>query len=232
MLRVAIHSSTLRERSPLNQVAILDIAYHNREMLPNYLVAMTVSGAGALQPGIVEKYPRWSGSLWDLVARALATLLYPQAAVPPTHSPDRRCAYTTVACATLEKSSLTERGVHLGSLEIAQAGKQRGVYRVTMDEDILGERGADFAYGCKRMSLPDLVMRSICHVLFDQDVAGARPKLVVPETLLIDGEERFDIQSLAEPARTGFMRFMHQHFPARADDQLARAKDYIEFLKV
>lgn len=232
MLRVNIHASTLRERSPLNQVAILDIAYHNRELLPDYVVAMTVSGAGALQPGIVAKYPRWSGSLWDLTARALATALYPQTEVPPTHKPDRRCAYTTVACATIEKSSLTERGIHLGSLEIVQAGKQRGVYSAVMDEDILGQRQAEFAYGCKRMSLPDLVMRSLCHALFAQDVAGPRPKLVVPERLPVDGEERFDIQGLTEPARTGFMRFMHQHFPARAQEQFALVKDYVEFLKV
>lgn len=92
MLKVYIHSGTLGTRSLGNQLAIVDIAYAKRHYLADYAVAMTMKGAGEVKPDMVTNYPRWSGSVWDLVARALTRILYRGDTCPPTKYVDRRCA--------------------------------------------------------------------------------------------------------------------------------------------
>lgn len=98
--------------------------------------------------------------------------------------------------------------------KIAQIEGQRGIYRAVFSEDILGERAAEFAYGSKRMDYADFVMRAICRALFRQDTLGPRRKLVLPQTIKVDGVDCFDVQGLAEPARTGFMRYLARKYPA------------------
>src|ERR1043165_7803340 len=75
MLRMTIHAGLLAERTDANQLAVLDIAYQKRAPLADYVVALTLRKQGELEPACVANYPRWSGSLWDLTARALTRVL-------------------------------------------------------------------------------------------------------------------------------------------------------------
>ena len=40
----------------------------------------------------------------------------------------------------------------------------------------------------------------------------------------------FDVQGLAEPARTGFARYLARKYPTQAPAALVRADDYVAFL--
>jgi len=229
MLRVSLHTGTLAERSLHNQLLSMDIAYREVAPLATYMVALSARQSGE-QVAILENYPRWSASLWDLIARCLARVLYTDQAIPPSIKPDRRCAYATRICAVIEGVGLTFRGKDLGTAEIVQKHGCRGIYQVVFTEDILGERTAEFAYGSKRMDYADFLMRAICWALFQQDTLGPRPKLILPQTAVIDREERFDVEGLTEPARTGFSRFLARKYPTSAALGLARAEDYVAFL--
>jgi hypothetical protein len=230
MLKVALHAGVLKTRAHSNELGVLDIAYRKQEALAEYLVALSLRQAGELEPAIVSSYPRWSASVWDLVARALTRVLYKDDQAPSAGTPDKRCAYATRICASIELQTAADRGRELGSVEIAQRGKQRGLYTAAFTEDILGERTVDFEYGQKALNPADLLLRAICWALYGADVLGPRPKLILPPTMAVAGVDRFHIEALAEPAKTGFVRHLALRFPTAQPEALPKAEDYVSFL--
>lgn len=229
MLRVVIHTGTLAERKLENRLAVVDIAYKKKEALADYLVALTLARAGEMAPGQVSKHPRWSASLWDLVARALTRVLYFADQAPPSNKPDKRCAYATRMCAVIERLTLEDRGKELGTAQLLQPGP-RGVYLAEFTEDILGPRRAEFAYGCKALNPIDLLLRAICWALYGGDVLGRKPALILPPTLKIDGVERFHVEALDEPARTGFRRYQADRNLKGDVDVMPPVSEYVNFL--
>ena len=230
MLRVSIHAGLLRDRCPQNQLAALDIAYQKRAALADYLVSLQVSGRGELEPAIVSSYPRWAASVWDLAARAITAVLYRSDEPPPVPRVDKRCAYATKMCAVVQRVTVEDLGAEIGRVEILQPGRVRGEYLAAFSEDIMGERTAEFAYGCKVLNPADLLLRAICYAWWGTDVLGPRPALILPPSMKIDGEERFDLQSLSEPARTGFIRHRANQVPLAKPEPMPKAQDYVDFI--
>ena len=230
MLRVSIHSGLLAERSIYNQMGVLDIAYAKMEAMADYQVGLFLRSVGASPPSGLNGYPRWSASLWDLTARALTRALYAQDQAPPAPKPDKRCAYATHLCAAIEGTTPEHRGRELAGVEILQNTGQRGVYTASFDEDILGPRVGQFEFGTKRLNPAELLLRAICWTLYGKDTLGPRPKLILPPTLNINGVDSLDVESLDEPAKTGFKRFLAARMPTAQPQALARAQDYVTFL--
>ncbi len=160
MLRVHLHTGDLDGRNTANQLAVIDIAYAKKEALADYLVGMTLRGQGEVEPDTVLRYPRWSASLWDLVARALTRLLYRANQAPASERPDKRCAYATRLCAVIERSTLDGAGVELGTARIFQKEGQRGHYTAVFNEDINGQHVGHFTYGSKRLEPLPVVWRT------------------------------------------------------------------------
>lgn len=231
MLSVTIHAGLLSERNDANVVGKLDIAYKERGVKSTYLVALALRRTGELEPAVVANYPRWSSSLWDLVARALTQVLHKSDVLPPIERVDKRCAYATKLCATIRHVTPDERGTQLATVEIRQPGTVRGRYHAEFTEDIMGPRSADFEYGCKVLNPAELLLRAICFALFGKDTLGAWPKLISPPFMVVDGREVFDIENLAEPARTGFTRYQANRLPSAKPESMALGKDYVAFLK-
>jgi hypothetical protein len=230
MLRISLHTGLLEDRSVHNQIGVLDIAYQKHEAMADYLVGLTLRNVGEVAPNFLNNYPRWSASLWDLVARSLGRVLYQDDQIPAADKPDRRCAYATRMCAVIEGTTAAHRGRELGTVEILQTLGKRGTYTPTFTEDIMGPRVAPFDYGTKKLNMADLLLRAICHALYGQDTLSRRPKLILPSSAKIDGVDRFDIEALTEPARTGFRRFLAERFPTKEPQVLARSEDYVTFL--
>lgn len=229
MLHVFIHSGLLADRNPGNQLAALDIAYAKRSYIAEYRVSLQVKGHGEVtREELLANYPRWSGSLWDLVARALTRALYKSDNPLPLEHVDRRCAYATKLCIAVFRATLDGQGFEVATGQIVQ-GARRGFYTVNLEEDILGRHSATFSYGTKRLVHTDLVLRALCWALFDKDTLGPRPALILPPAITIDGVARFDINSLQEPARTGFNRYRGVAGTATLDP-MPRADDYVRFL--
>ena len=78
MLRVSIHSALPSQATRFNRTDWLDIGYQTLESHAEYKIVLFEAGIGAREPVCLRAYPRWSSSLWDLVARAIA-LAYWQA---------------------------------------------------------------------------------------------------------------------------------------------------------
>ncbi len=230
MLKITLHAGLLEDRNPGNQLMVLDIAYAKQDALADYLVAMSLKGEGEVAPDFVRDYPRWSSSLFDLTGRALTRILYRKDQAPKLAPPDRRCAYATRLCAVIERSTMSEQGRELGIAEIFQTN-QRGVYNVQLDEDILGKRTGVFSYGLKSLNPADLFLRAICAALYGSDVLGPKPRLILPPTMPIGGVERFHIEGLDEPAKTGFQRYRNVYPSASPADPLPAAEDYVRFLQ-
>lgn len=239
MLKVFIHSGALEERNPGNQLAMLDIAYAKKSYMADYQCALLAKSHGELNYAtpqdepeshtFVLQYPRWSGSLWDLTARALTRVLYRDDQAPAVKRVDRRCAYATRLCVAIQQATMDNQGLELATGTITQTGQERGSYTVNLEEDILGRHSATFAYGEKTLNPSDLVLRAICWALFNQDTLGRRPALILPPAIKVDGIERFDIENLTEPARTGFNRYRAPAGTAKAD-AMPLAEDYVRFL--
>jgi hypothetical protein len=231
MLRVSLHSSDAKGVNAGNQLAQLDIAYAKLGPIADYVVGIAIRGVGEVEPDKVVNYPRWAGSVWDLVARALTRILFRADQAPEGRVPDRRCAYATKLCAIVERISPEGPLAEVASVEILQARGQRGMYTARFDEDILGAREATFAYGMKSLSHSELLLRAICHAYFGKDTLGPRPKLILPPTMKVEGEELFDIESLAEPARTGLLRYRGFNYPmVSPPNPLVQAQVYVDFL--
>jgi hypothetical protein len=232
VLKVTVHSGLLASRTVANQLAVLDIAYQKKSALADYVVALSLRGSGELAPAFVRSYPRWSASVWDLVVRALAQALYRADQIPASDKADRRCAYATRICASIERMTAIGRGHEVGTVEILQDGARRGVYTATFEEEVLGRRNTQFEYGCKALNPAELMMRAICWAYYGKDVVGPMPKLILPPALKIEGIERFHLAALDEPALTEFQRYQTIHAKVGAEpvSNLPRAEDYVRFL--
>jgi hypothetical protein len=232
VLKVTVHSGLLASRTAANQLAVLDVAYQKKSALADYVVALSLRGSGEVAPAFLVNYPRWSASVWDLISRALAQTLCRADQVPASVKADRRCAYATRICASVERMTAVGRGHEVGTVEILQDGARRGVYTARFDEDVMGARSAHFEYGCKALNPAELLMRAICWAYHGTDVIGPIPKLLLPPALKIDGTERFHLAALDEPASTEFQRYQTLTAKRGAEpvNNLPRAEDYVRFL--
>ena len=230
MLKVSIHSGELRTRALNNQLAVLDIAYQRKGYVSDYLLALSARGRGEVAPDVLLSYPRWSASLWDLTARALTRILYRDDQAPPAGTPDRRCAYATRMCAAIELQTLDDRGLEIGTVQIAQDPKRRGLYEARFDEDILGPRKGSFEFGKKALDHAELLLRAICWTYYGRDTLGPAPALIVPPSMKVDGVDMFHLESLGEPAKTGFLRNIGKHLPGSKPAAMQRLEDYAVFL--
>lgn len=231
MLSVKIHTGLLAQRSPNNVLAVLDIAYRVQKAWADYSVHFALRGVGEVAPAELQSYPRWAGSVWDLVARALALALFRSETFNPAPAPDKRCAYATKLCAVVERATATDSHVELARVEILQDAKKRGHYTATFHEDILGERKVEFVYGLKTLQHSELLLRAICYAYFGKDTLGERPALVLPTTMHVDGQNMFDTHALPEPAKTGFNRYRCSAYSSEAPlPPMASANEYAAFL--
>ena len=230
MLRVSLHAGLLVDRSEANQIGALDIAYQKRAAMADYVTSLTMRGKGELQPAILQDYPRWSSSTWDLVARALTAILYRSDKAPPILKVDKRCAYTTKMCATIHRPTLEDGGPLIASVEVLQPGRTRGEYRAVFTEDITGGMASDFCYGTKQLNPADLLLRAICYAMWGDEFLGERPGLYIPPSMKVDNVDRIDLQSMPEPARTGFLRYLVRQNAAAKPELMPKASDYVAFI--
>jgi hypothetical protein len=230
MLRVSIHAGESRKRTLNNQLAVLDIAYAKREAVADYLLAYSARGCGEQAPELLTGYPRWSASLWDLVARALTRVLYHADQAPALVTPDRRCAYATELSAAITLQSAHGSGIELATADVVHQEGHRGHYIATFTEDILGAKVGRLVYGKKAMDPADLLLRAICWTFYGKDQLGPSPSLILPPSMKVEGVEMFHLEALREPARTGYLRHIGRDKPLAKPAAMQPAAEYVDFL--
>ena len=282
MLRVSVHSGPPSEASRFNRTDWIDIGYQKLDARAEYKIVLVENGVGARESVFLNSYPRWSASLWDLAARALALALFtarpatkarvgtepsakdasgeaiqiedvtpgPSVRPPPARVEaidvrvpraelvGRKCAFADMTTALITHYPSTGvGGRRLGTMVIAQHRKRRGNYGMSVQEDPLARKIIPpFYFMPSRLRPAELVLRACLNMLSgDIDRMPDCPTIHLPKTDIIRGETFVPIHRLDEPARTGFLRWLHatQRTPKPARGaSLGRvpAKLYVEFL--
>lgn len=216
MLRVSIHAGPLAKISRFNRLDWLDIGYQKLKREADYKVVLFKTGEGVNPPVSLTGYARWSGSVWDLVARAIALALsadlgQPEEKVNPVHSGGKRYAFAEAMSAVIQHIPNDGVGVRqLGSLEILHDEFSDAVYGTRIEEEFLPSRTLDpFLFAPKLLRPAELVMRAALMGLSGNiDELPPRPTLMKPSTKLIDGYPCVMAEQLPEPARTGFRHWL------------------------
>lgn len=246
MLRVSIHAGPLSNASRFNQLAWLDIGYDRLDALADYRIFGFAKGDGAGEPVTLPAYPRWSGSLWDLTARAIALLLDrdadPAALTVPAYEPGGpRAAFASAISASIQHHSRArgESVTTLASVNIAQRGNNRGVYLATFIEDLATERCTEpFLFRPKFLNPAELLLHAaLVHLTGQHEQIPPTPQLAVPASITVGDKDYIAIHKLIEPARTGFTRWLtrQSETPIAQEDApqgLAPATMYAKFLQV
>jgi orotate phosphoribosyltransferase len=178
MLKVSLHAGPLSGISQFNQLGRLDIGYETLAPKATYKAVLFARGEGALPLVRLEGYPRWSGSIWDLVARAIALSLTKREELLPMAEPAERPAYAEAMCAVIDH---VPRGVEryrarLGTVILLKAGR-KGCYRASLQEDCFEDRPeVFFMHRPKRLVHWDLLARAVNWSLANQEHLPERPQ--------------------------------------------------------
>lgn len=217
MLRVSIHAGPMADISRYNLLAWLDIGYEKLAPIADYKVVLFQSGVGATPPYTLASYPRWSASLWDLTARAIALGLNSDErseAVPEVTHPRKGCAFASEISALIEHlpGGRTIRRRTLASAFVRQVRRRRGSYEAHFDEHTMKRhRTESFLFTPEVLRPAELLLHACLVRLTGQQEMPARPGLCVPQAIEHEGLRYVPIHGLVEPARTGFRNWLHEH---------------------
>lgn len=245
MLKVSMHVGPVETASVSNRLAWLDIGYDKLEPIADYKTVLYQNGIGESPQGIVYNYPRWSSSLWDLTARALALGLRPDpecidVVVPPLVQTRKRFAFIGKMCALIEHFPGAGEGNRrtLASATVNQVKRQRGRYIARFEEHATAGAVSteEFAFTPDTLRASELILHACLMRLTGRPEIPVKPVLCAPPSVLHDGEECVTIRSLSEPARTGFTSWLTRRGSPPAEMQgerlgVAPAALYVTFLR-
>jgi hypothetical protein len=244
MLHVSTHAGPLNEISRFNRLDWIDIGYEKLEAMADYKVVLFRIGEGARPAVWLKEYPRWSASLWDLVARSVALGSSEDPAAPLEHLPPheevaKRFAFADCMSAVIKHRAPTGTADRrLGSMEIRNVKGSRGVYEAQLEEDlrpnVLVSR---FVFRPKFLYPSELIARAAVAALTGSiEAMPPRPKQYLPIAYEVDGRPHVLIHRIEEPGRTGFLRWLTRNrHPVLtvpdARDGAAPEASYFRFLK-
>lgn len=217
MLKVDIYAGPLKTSSMFARVAWLDIAYERLNFVADYKTVLFVNGVGALDQRVLRNYPRWSGSLWDLVMRCILIshnqdLLSRAEVFPNEELVDKQFAFAETLSATIThypggKEQLVRQ---LGHCEIRM--EKRGIYSAAFEEHAGTARTShSFRYNPKHLFPSLLLAHAICAALTgDAAKIPERPIFVPPPEITPPSEKApyFDLPFIHEPLQTGLSSWL------------------------
>jgi hypothetical protein len=144
MLQVSLHFATENTATFFNRVGWLDIGYEKLDAFANYKAKLFVAGEGERPTIRIEKYPRWSASVWDLVLRVVAKGLHGDEALPGGLPLGRKGAFIDHLYAKLEHvaDGADGRRSHIGSVSVVMK-RTRCNYVATVHDDFCGTRQSE-----------------------------------------------------------------------------------------
>jgi hypothetical protein len=211
MLKVTLHSSSPKNTSSFNVMGRMDIAYEKLAARATYKTLTCTTGIGEHAPVLLTDYPRWSGNLWDLVARVACQTFYGEETLPEIPA-ERRPAFIENLTAVIEHWP-DGLNAHIATLGIAhvQMSVRKGLYRATFQSDALPVLECPlFIHKPAGLNPWDLLARAYAWATSESFVLPARPQLCTHIPLQEGPEPLVHIDTIPEPARTGLIRWMHK----------------------
>ena len=239
MLKVTLHHATQDSVSAQNILGRLDIGYARLDATADYKAVMQTSGLGEQSPVTLTGYPRWSASIWDLVARITCLGINRREAIWPAEIPvQRRCAFIENMTALVEHwpDGVHTRRASVGSARVSML-RRKGRYEATFTDDILGEQRSEvFTHTPEALNAWDLLVRAYAWTVAETFVLPPRPQLYVPIPVAHGGTSYVGLDTVGEPARSGIRRWMSRRgIPPVSVDLLAgecvTEAHFVEFLQ-
>ncbi|MBS4037726.1 MAG: hypothetical protein KGZ46_06205 [Hydrogenophaga sp.] len=237
MLKVFLHNGAPAAVSQFNQLGRLDIGYEKLDIHADYKAVLRATGLGEFPPAVLQAYPRWTASVWDLVMRMIALCIHREEAFPALDV-TRRGAFAQNLTAIVEH---WPDGLEFGRATVGTAHirmtRRRGRYVATFEDDILGaQTSIEFAHTPDALMPWDLLARAYAWASHGRATMPARPALYMPIPFEEDGEVYVSVDTVREPARTGLFRWMvAKGIRAFQGDQLTGThiseSNYVSFLR-
>lgn len=239
MLKVSLHHAAPERVSPCNVLGRLDIGYARLDATADYKAVLFCCGLGEQTPVQLKGYPRWSASVWDLVARTVCLSLYRREAVWPAELPlERKGAFIDDLTAVIEHwpDGFETRRATIATAHVAM-WRRRCHYTATFQDDLTGQRESTvFLHSPKGLSPWDLLVRAYCWTAHESFELPPRPSLYTPIPVEEAGQSFVSLDTVSEPARTGITRWMtRKGMPAATVPFLAgpcvAEADFVKFLR-
>lgn len=235
MLQVSIHAGPLKGIGPFNQLALCEIGYENLAPVADYTGRYVEDGGHTFQPVTLRGYPRWSASLWDLVARVMALTFHPDKENPRDEIVENTGgvgAYAECVSAIIEHVSADEtRRATLATAEIRLVNRRGHQYVARFEEHTRKPvTTAEFFFAPPYLHLGELLMRACAVMLTGEAALPPRPALCVPPAVEVSGVPHIRVDDLVEPARTGFVLWSANCRQVNVMSGLAPENLYAQFL--
>ena len=216
MLKVSVHAGPSDTASRFNLVAWLDIGYEKLAPEADYTTVLFEACSGAGLPTTIYTYPRWSASLWDLTARAIALGLRVDLdclneELPPVIHDKKRFAFADRISAVIEHAPLVgESRKTLSTVDIRQVGRSRGTYTARFTEHAQPAHTTQpFELRPDFLRPAELLLHACAVRLTGRPELPPRPALCAPKPVERNGMKALPIHLLVEPARTGFLHWLN-----------------------
>lgn len=213
MLKVSLHFATPATVSPENVIGRLDIGYAKLDAHADYKAVMFTAGLGEHPPIQIYDYPRWSGSVWDLVARAICKSLNDREVLRPMAMPARRCAFIDDMTAMIEHwpDGVDTKRATIGIAHIKMC-RRRGNYIAMFNTDVEGDvqETSVFTYKPKILKPWDLLSRAYAWSVDESFELPLRPDLYVPIPIQDCGMSLVNLSTVSEPAYSGILKWLHK----------------------
>ena len=211
MLQVTLHFATEQTANFHNRIGWLDIGYEKLAEFADYKAKLFVTGIGELPTIHVQRYPRWSASVWDLVLRVIVQGLYASEEFKLDVPVKRKGAFIDQLFATIEHvaDGVDGRRSHVGTASLVMR-RTRCNYVATVEDDFCGSKESEvFRHTPDRLMHWDLFARGIAMALTGRQEMPSRPPLSLPATFVDTDEKKYvPLSRLSEPARSAFPRWL------------------------
>ncbi len=241
MFKVTLHAGNIKEATLHNTLGKLDFGYATLDAVATYKAELFTNAIGSHGLTFIENYPRWSASIWDLIARVVCKGMYLSEELPeiPAVAEGKGRAYARRMCAIVEhwKDGEETRRARVGTAQLTMQ-ERRCLYICELEDDLVGTRTSRvFGHAPERLQHWDLLCRAVNWTDAGAAQIPPRPPYRDVKPFIFEGESYIGIGRLKEPARTGLLRWMAReglpvrHLPDAPSGILAE-KTYEQFLRV
>lgn len=245
MIKLSIFAGPLESANLHNRLAWLDLAYHEVRPYASYKACLFQSGQGCSPTVLLRSYPRWSSSIWDLMARVISLCLNVQGkeegqdleVLPEPIGGSKAVAFAEEISATVEHHAggKVTRIRTVCTMSIKR-GRKKGSYVASLTDN-MGQsfEGIEVVYRPSVFQPALLVAKVACqHLHGDSNKLPTRPLLVLPRPQAEKGYNWICVHAVREPAKSGFLRWLSESkIPLITSDLYGEVVDadyYAQFL--
>ena len=219
MFKVTLHAGDIKDACLHNTLGRLDFGYAKLNAVADYKAELFSNGIGSHGLRLLLDSPRWSASIWELIARLVALGLYTREVLPAMPSgPADSGAYAKRMCALVEHWADGEetRRARVGTAQVTMQGR-RCDYVCELWDDLTAARTSQpFRHAPEVLQHWDLLARGVCWTDAGQVNVPARPPLKLAPVFEHDGQRYISLGKLRDPARSGLVAWMtRQDMPIR-----------------